>query len=391
LLHATIAESRPSTREGHEEEELVKKLIAMAASLAMAAVLVLPSVAVASPDPLLLGGVDQQTAGPGDLFTFSATVEQTVTPQKTGLLSHVDFYCARALSLFADASIDLTVGATTVNVTCDSSGPLIVDFSSDLFSVEAGVPFTMYLTSTESAADPILRLASSNYAGGALTEGGVDLDGYAVEDLFFSTYVIEKPTASYAWNKSSVAAGVSTEVTLTETFNYPEMLVNGVAPSQVQPALPIEGSIGYAVAFEPIPAWFVPSSVVCSSQIDVSDCIVGKLVSGMVVSASQSAMTVTVAVTGTVTPPSGATTLRSLYGMNCIVMGSLSSPVTTCGNTQALLGVGGPAATPPVSSTADSAPAPWSGTPSLLLILVGLFGSAMALGAVVLVARRSRS
>jgi hypothetical protein len=352
----------------------MKKLFAVATSLALTLVMVLPGMTAAV--PLTFGALDQSAdRGSGSYALGESVVVQTVTPAKTGSLSRIEVYCDWSLY----SHFRLSVASASVDLTCYSSGWLTFAFESPLPTVVAGQQFSMTVTSP----DPhwgMLGLADSDYPGGALTADGQPLPS-EFSDLAFRTYVIESPVTTYAWSQGSVPAGVSTPVTLNATINYPE-LAHGTLPSVAIPAAQL---LSYVAKFDALPSWFTPTGVTCSAQIVPGECQLDKLSSGMAVAFSYDPMTVTVAIAGIAAPPASATGSGSASGSGCIHAGAFDS----CGNAQAVLGIGA-AVTPPISSTSsESAPASSSGMP-VVLLLVGGFASVMAALAAVMV-RRSRS
>jgi hypothetical protein len=357
----------------------MKKLFAVATSLALALVIVLPGVVTAV--PYMYGTLDQQAdSSDSNYYGLDGdTLVQTITPSKTGSISRLEVYCGWD----GDGEISLTVAGVSKDFTCYSPGGwYTVVYTSTMPAVVAGQPFSMTVASPRDHYG-ILGLAAANYTGGTLTANGDPLDDYYdVKDLAFRIYTIESPATTYAWSLGSVPAGVSTPVTLNATINYPEL----GHEAMFSVANPAAISLEYVAKFDALPSWFTPTGVTCSAQIVPSECQVAKLATGMAVTTSFDPMTVTVAIAGIAAPPTGASGSGSAGGTGCIVIASAN----ICGNAQALLGVGSAAATLPISSTSsDSAPASSSGMP-VALLLVGGFASVMAALAAVMV-RRNRS
>jgi hypothetical protein len=357
----------------------MRKLFAVATSLALAVSMVIPGSAAAV-SPQVWGSLDQSAAWVGGDNGGWPLMTQTFTAGKTGLLSRVDVYCIQACQ-----GVLVKVGGREGTWLSYTSGWMSVAMTTaGQQPITAG---TVYSMSVE-CVRPCTALGTANYPGGSALQNGLTPVDY---DLAFQTYVIEQPTATYAWDKSSVLAGSATAATLTATFQYPAQAP--VAPSVAQPAASLTG---LTARIDTLPSWFTPASVTCSSEIDLSDCAVDKLAAGVPVALRPSPTTVTVTITGSANPPAGSTGGGAAGGSGCLLLTD-PEPFNFCGSGQALLGIGAPAptevvlaATPPVTGTSESGTVPASGAP-MLLLLAGSFASMMAVLGMTLMARRSRS
>jgi len=326
------------------------------------------------------GVKDQSTVWGESLWSSDGnTVTQTVTAGMTGDLTRVRLYCA--FSGVADVSIH--VGSSWASGICSSAGWWNYNFRAPFAHVTAGSQFTLQISSTdEDSVD--LGIANSDYAGGAAAEGGdpIDNDGSPVTDFAFETYVMGSPTTAYTWNPTSITAGTSQTVSVTAVTTFPN---EGAQPQVVGPA--VKDPVTHTVKFGALPSWFTPTSIVCTSEIQVSDCTLDNFQTGMPATGDGTEMTVTVTVAGIAAPPSSAGGGKgSASGTGC---DSYIVNQDNCGAGSADIAVLSPGATAPPTATSDG------GTTGGSLPLP-LFSCLFAFGLAILMvtrtaARRSRS
>ena len=359
----------------------MRRLLTVAAAAALLVGL-MPGIASAAWAP---GVKDQSTIWSESLWSSDgSTVTQTVTAGITGDLTRVRLYCA--FSGVADVGIH--VGSSWASGICSSAGWWNYNFRAPFAHVTAGSQFTLQISSTDE--DSVnLGIANSDYAGGAAAEGGypIDNDGSPVTDFAFETYVMGSPTATYTWNPTSITAGTSQTVSVTAVTTFPN---EGVQPQVVGPA--VSDPVTHTVRFGTLPSWFTPTSIVCTSEIQISDCTLDNFQTGMPATGDGTEMTVTVTVTGIAAPPSSAGGGKgSASGTGC---DSYIVDQDNCGTGSADIAVLGPAGTPaPTTTPALTATSDGrtTGGSSPWLLLSCFFGAGLAMLVVTrTAARRSR-
>jgi hypothetical protein len=198
----------------------------------------------------------------------------------------------------------------------------------------------------------------------------------------FKTYVVSAPptqTTKLQWDKTQVPAGVTTPLTLTETFTF----TGGAAPTVVGvPALSV--GAGWSVKQVALPAWFTVAGVACSSQIALADCILANVAPGSTIPVTPDGNPIIVTLTGTASPaPSAGGTTGTATGEGCVTP-VVPNPVPVCLADQATVAVGAFTVTAAPTTTGAKGPIGDS-TPPLALLACLAFGG---LGLAVVEVRR---
>lgn len=359
--------------------------LAMAAAIALA--LSVPGMASA----IGIHGILDQS-NPADTPTIGSDnwMAQTFTAGKSGLLTYVQLWLQHTGAL--SVSIRSTTGGrpdlgllSTSPDRSPTETPGWVMFPLDVpVPVNAGTMYAIVFNTDQDINNHDAAYGSGDtYAGGQAYQ---DLAGTwgavsgTLLDFAFQTYV-DPQTISLQWDKTQVAAGVSTALTLTETLVFPTYRVVGV----VEPN-PLSASV--TVNSVTLPTWFSVASVVCSSQIALADCTPANVQPGASISLTPDGNPITLTLTGTALASSAGTAsgkAESCMGYNLIspTHESQAQPaalITLCVSGEAAIGVGAPAITPAPTST-GGAPSPTS-SGSGLLLLVGLAAAGCGLFAV---------
>ena len=320
------------------------------ASTAMAAALMFLCLAPGLAQAVAIPGTLDQSAPPGATVYHvdSGTVTQTFTAGMTGGLTYIALYCGSGGGGAVD--VDVAVGISSGSGQCeDTPGWVDLILTGDQ-TVTAGQQYTITLGG--SAMD--LYVAASNYTGGQAAVGGNPITG--VSDIAFQTYVWNPSTTTYTWSKPNVVPGSSTTVTLTATTHFDALVEAGILASHSggsASVLPADAPpITWSVKLDALPAWFTPTSIVCSAQIVPADCTVPNFQSGLAAAGDIAlAMTVTVTITGTADPGAPLNgTIGTARGQGCVTGPGQDGPVSLCTSGTANLAVG--SATPPPTSTA---------------------------------------
>jgi hypothetical protein len=319
----------------------------MVAAAAALLVGLMPGIAAA--DGWAPGVKDQSTGWNESMWTSDGNaVTQTVTAGMTGDLTRVRLYCA-----FPDtADVGIQLGSSWASGMCSGAGWWNYNFRAPLPHVTAGSQFTLRISPTDGD-NVSFGIANSDYAGGAAAEGGdpIEYEGSPVTDFAFETYVMGSPTTTYAWNPTSITAGTSQTVSVAAVTTFPD---EGAQPQVVGPAF--SDPVTHTVKFGTLPSWFTPTSIVCTSEIQVSDCTLDNFQTGMPALGNGTEMTVTVTVTGIAAPPSSAGGgVGSASGTGC---DSYIVDQDNCGTGSADIAVLSPAPTPSPTPSLTQAPTP---------------------------------
>jgi hypothetical protein len=177
-----------------------------AAPLAVLALLLLPSTAVATPIP---GTLDQEVLpGEGSTYLADWNVTQRFTAGLTGELVLVELYCFSDVGL--PAAVTVTLGSSTATGACGDTVAWVPIFFGSTppdaagRAVAAGGPIVVagqHYTITFGSPTPThWGVAASNYAGGAAAAAGEPIQD--VTDFAFRTYVntsvTPPPTSAFA-------------------------------------------------------------------------------------------------------------------------------------------------------------------------------------------------
>lgn len=330
--------------------------------------------------------IDQKNI-PGDTDR-SAPAEvllaQTFTAGKTGTLVEVDLDIAGKGEPSATVEIratDRTTGLPTGGPLATSSASLPIDFTwlhfvfTPPLGVTSGTKYAIILISND---ETMVATSGNVYAGGeALFNTGVwsdlSLIYTGVADLGFETFV-DTATPELRWDQTSVQAGVSTPLTLTETVRF----VNGDQASHYNTQLT-----------SPLPAWFKPTGVTCSdtaAEFAPADCTLAGFKNGFGshIDSVSGGDVVTIKLTGTADPVATDVGPASVSAEGCIgYSGQVPALPGACASTAARITVAGaPTASPTSGSPFDS--------PGLVLWLLPIGLVAVLVGLLALALRRRR-
>jgi hypothetical protein len=155
----------------------------------------------------------------------------------------------------------------------------------------------------------------------------------------FRTYVFQGPTMQ--WSATSVVAGTTANLTLTETFAF-----QGVTPDVTAGAQPA-GLGPYYIEQVALPGWFTVTGASCSSQV-IATCDATNFLAGAKLGVTPDGNPITVTLTGTASPPSGAAgTKGTASGLACVN----SSDTPFCAAGSADISILAPGSTPPPTAT----------------------------------------
>jgi hypothetical protein len=288
----------------------MRRQVAVAASAAVLALGLAPGAVLGAP---VLGTLDQSADFGSQTYQFDNTagVSQTVTAGQSGLLTAVDLYCNGG---GASVNMDVSIESFHSLATCQEDGWVTVNL---LAIVTAGQQFTIVITG---GGTPMgLGVAAANYAGGEATDNETGLSpeilGTPVADFAFRTYVWVASSTTYSWSPNSITAGANTTVTLTTETVFSELPILDVASAAGPIALAAPPEF-YTMRLDALPAWFSPTGIACSAQIDPADCSVAQYLAGIHPAGDGTAMTVTIVITGTASPSAAGTGVAS--GAGCI-------------------------------------------------------------------------
>ena len=313
---------------------------------AAAAVMLLGALIPAQALAGTIWGPPDQSAEPGPSYFNDTTPNstQTVTPAMNGALTLVELYCRAGFQESGPVDVTVTVDSISASGTCPMDPEWVgFEFHGPNPAVVKDQQFTMDIGIASGDAVG-LYIANDNYPGGQGISGDTN-----VGDFAFRTYVLPSPTATYEWSKTSVVAGSSTSVNLTAITDFPAIAEESVLPDAGYP-------IKYTVQLGTLPAWFTPTGITCSSQIDPVDCTLAKFKAGLVVTLNGEAATVTIVVAGTASPPLGSSA-GAATGSGCTSAGE-GSAISACFDAEGDLAVVDPAATPTPTAPPTAAPTP---------------------------------
>ena len=360
--------------------------------------------------PVTAANVDQQNntqvfnvdpSGDGAYYGFA----QTFTVGKTGMLSGVDLYMSQAVASALTVRLD-SIGGGGMPVGNDyAHGSTTVGAAAwyhfgfiSPFSVTIGQSYVIVCGSCASAIPQ--GTSADSYTGGyamidynqAPTKVGWSWGvGFPdVADFAFRTHV-DQVTTTLSWNKASVPAGVSTALTLTETFTYTNL-------SEVhQYGIALGGALGN------LPTWFTLGTIACTynNGIDppgtvsgLPNCPVTEAFDQLIGSNTNGALgTLTIVVTGTAHPAAAdAGNVVQTGGESCLLYPETDvvhpdQPLPNCAMGSTSIGVGvTPTPTAPPTTT-DAAQT--SGTPEGILWFLPI-GLVAFVGVLVFAMRRRR-
>ena len=254
--------------------------------------------------------------------------------------------------------------------------------------------YAIVITDADGAARIGGTCTANAYSGGqalvyqASTWQPIAADSYfnpplCMTDFAFRTYEASAPTQTTMlhWDKTQVAAGATTPLTLTETITFAGCVAVDGAAAPAQPCVGVD----YTVKQDALPAWFHVTQVDCSTQIAGSNCTLANVAVNGVLPLTWDDNPVVVTLTGTASPDAslgGHTGTATAEGCMTPVV---NPPVAgTCVAGSAVVAVGASTVTAPPTSTGGSLPS--NGATPLLALLLGLpFG---LLGLVAVGARR---
>jgi hypothetical protein len=279
----------------------------------------------------------------------------TFTAGKTGLLTHVELYLfveMDGVGVPDAATVEIqttdpisrmpsgSVIATATTSLSDTSPAMWYDF---VFAtppqVTAGTRYAIVVTGAPDG-------GSSWYYTNPYTGGGQNLvnqgSGWTVtpnSGRAFRTYVFPGPALH--WSATSMVAGTTATLTLTETFTFPGVVRNVRAGAQPAATGP------YYIEQVALPSWFTVTGASCSSQVNVT-CDATSFLAGATLDVTPDGNPITVTLTGTASPPAGAAgTKGTVTGQTCLN----PSGTPTCAPASADISILAPGATPPPSTT----------------------------------------
>ena len=345
---------------------------------------------------------DANTFGEGAYYGFA----QTFTVGKTGMLSGVDLYMSQSGSSSLTVRIDSLGGSGRPDGNDYAHGSATVGAAAwyhfgfiSPFAVTIG---QIYVIVCGTCADAIPQGTSADsYTGGYAmiddnqppndTGWSWGIGFPAVADFAFRTHV-DQVTTTLSWNKTSVPAGVSTALTLTETFTFSnggEGHLYGIA-------------LGGA-SLGGLPAWFTLATIVCTYQDDSNtpytytgppNCPVsGTFETTIEPDDSGNLGTLTIVVTGTAHPAAGDHgTVAQTGGESClgyaatdVVHPNQPGPNCAIGSTSVGVGVVPAPTAPPTTTDAGRS----SGNPDGIIWFLPI-GLVAFVGALVFATRRRR-
>ena len=285
---------------------------------------------------------------------------QTFTAGKTGMLVEVGLYLASDGGTTATIDIYATDGTTgfptgSSLATSTASVPTNENWVYFAFtpplSVASGTKYAI-VTGNDDAYG-VIGSAENYSRGDALRNSGgwslLSLADANMADLGFVTFV-DTVAPTLAWSETSVTAGTSTSLTLTETANF----VNGQETSRYNAQLT-----------SALPAWFNPTSIACSdtaAEIAAADCTVAFFETGFGdrIDAIIGGDVVTITLTGTAAPAAADAGATSVSAMGCLKYSAEGPPLSgACASTAARITVAAAAPTPtptPAPTAAPTAP-----------------------------------
>jgi hypothetical protein len=367
--------------------------IAMAGGLLIAALL--PGSVLAGP----ISGLDQYNA-PGTQKATGGEFFQTFTAGRTGLLDEVALwassspcpplgYTAVAIWPVRDGKPDLSgypIGESGPGYT-GAPARWVPFYMVTPAPVVAGTQYALGFYLADRSDYALFAFGSGDtYSGGqALVQTGPTTFGPVsakLLDFSFQTSV-EPQTTALAWSQTHLTAGVATRLTLTETFVFPQNGSTYVLPALgplVPPGVP-------SVKVDAAPAFFVATTIACSSQIARADCKLSNESPGPGFPVAPDGDPVTITLSGIASPTAADVGSSFAAARGCVAyVGEVKANDTTvCVEGRAPVVVVGPGATPP-PTTASAPPSKDSGLP---LLLVACFGAA-ACGMVLTIGRRAR-
>lgn len=352
------------------------KRFTLALASAALSLSLMPGLALATAMP---GVPDQVNANPVNEINTPSGTAQTFTVGKTGLLTGVALDAGVGIAAPPVLTVQIQgvdgsgLPDGTVKAT-GGAGPLAgaADWFYVIFDtylpVTKGDHLAIVISST--AQYSIKDNTTDTYSGGQAFAWYVSAWGLlqgSSQDLAFETFV-DPQTTGVQWDKTSISAGVSTSLTLTETATFP-----AEAKATVVPAGPAVSP--WSVKIDSLPAWFTPSGITCTpALVNPADCVTTNIGTGGTIPV-QGSGSVTIAVTGTGDPSAAGTIATQVEGCVAYALATLCVPATVN------ITVGGTA--PP--TTALPAPSPEQPAPPLWFLAAG---SCVALGGVLLLLRR---
>jgi hypothetical protein len=374
----------------------------LAAGLLVAAMLPGPALA-----GTLLGSTDQSNTSLDTSLALGQNVAQTFTAGKTGLLTGVNLHLSALSGGTANLYLTNTVSdhpntASGILVTSAAQSPgtsgswLTFQFAYP-WHIVAGTKYSVVLWGTLVMGFADASTGNKYSSGeaftltGSMSSGTWDTTGLSGIDLAFET-VVDAQSTTVAWNKASVPAGVSTALTLTETFVFPTW--QGPEPSVLGARPATATGYGATVKAATWPSWFTPTGVACTGPIapeaSTSGCNLANVLAHANMSLVTSGGTATMTITGTGAPgtgdmgPSATATAQSCATYEVIPDVEPAQVAPECVNGSGSIAVG---ASPPPTVTGAPSSRSDEGSPGWLLI----FGLAGAIGMATLVARRNRA
>ena len=216
---------------------------------------------------------------------------QTFTVGKTGMLSGVDLN----LSIYATQIVPVDIYAldgsglptgsslasTQVPLSTTGTGWVHFSFPAPLSVTKNAQYAIVFNTGEQTSANG----STDTYAGGqALTHNGPWAALSDPADFAFATFV-DTATAKLQWDKSSITAGASTQLTLTGTLTY----IYGSEAS------------GYSAVLDSLPSWYDPTTIVVTCDW-APGCTLAGLEKGYIVGDTSGGATLTFTLVGTAKP-----------------------------------------------------------------------------------------
>jgi hypothetical protein len=292
----------PSRRRERGGSHMKRSGLALLAAIALGAAFAGPVAAIPIP-----GTLDQSNAvstSPDITFASGAPMSQTFTAGKSGLLTVVRLWADHTTPFRVEVEGTTagkpngdSYGTSNQGTPTNTAGWVTFDFPSAV-PVNAN---TMYALVFNAGAGADAAYGSGDtYSGGqaSIFLGGIwtVIDRSPSPNLLdfgFQTYVAEQ-TATLAWDKTSITAGASTSLKLTETLVFPAF----TAPSVVRPAL----GPAFSVKSDVLPSWFSVTGITCSAQVLPADCIKANVAPGSSIPVTLDGNPIVLTLTGTATP-----------------------------------------------------------------------------------------
>ncbi len=385
-----------------------KAAVAIFAAVTLGAVFAAPVAAA-----LIPGVLDQSNAAGTATIGSTADLAQTFTAGKTGLMTGVRLWLEHTDTMYVHLETTTggkpdgnVIGVTTTETPSNTANWVLFEFYNGV-PVVSGTTYAIVFNTNSSGADAAYGSADTYAGGQAFTNLGNWVSISAdLQDFAFQTYV-DQQTISLGWDKTQIVAGATTSLTLTETLVFPDF--QG-PPAVAQPA--INSDTTWTVTSDTLPAWFTISTVGCSTQVALADCVAANVAPGQSMPIMPDGNPIVLTLTGTASPAAAGTASAkvescAVYPILTVAAPGQARPAadswSTCVSAEVSIAVVAPAATPDPATaapatasptiattlppTAVDGTTPTTGTGSIVWLLMACL-SALVGGAVLLAVRR---